>query len=323
MTTVADTRRPSGTDQPPPHRRKTSFCAASAHNLMSDSISNLDLSPTTSTLSGVMSPVSPVPSSNAPPSYHSPLLVPARKAVAPTPPVAFACLMLIGKDKIRIAGFPDSCQELMRNVLSKGWTGVDAKRNPAPGVYEWKLTKAPWAGDAPLASFRLIEFILFSLSKEGWSLALAAGIPAKHGARDTFFFRPAERRQRHFFSIIFGTHMVTLLDAIDPRVCEEFVQACETWPGGAGALYSREHGAFAVNMKPVGDGDTAWPTGGKYQHAMSQLMCAVLQRMALAGYECVTTYDVLDRSTSWYWNDAKGIVTGSMPSIDIWVFAER
>ncbi|BEI79964.1 hypothetical protein CcaverHIS002_0104930 [Cutaneotrichosporon cavernicola] len=244
MTTVADTRRPSGTDQPPPHRRKTSFCAASAHNLMSDSISNLDLSPTTSTLSGV-------------------------------------------------------------------------------SVYEWKLTKAPWAGDAPLASFRLIEFILFSLSKEGWSLALAAGIPAKHGARDTFFFRPAERRQRHFFSIIFGTHMVTLLDAIDPRVCEEFVQACETWPGGAGALYSREHGAFAVNMKPVGDGDTAWPTGGKYQHAMSQLMCAVLQRMALAGYECVTTYDVLDRSTSWYWNDAKGIVTGSMPSIDIWVFAER
>ncbi len=99
----------------------------------------------------------------------------------------------------------------------------------------------------------------------------------------------------------------------------------QTWPGGAGALYSREHGAFAINMKRLGDGDTAWPTtGGKHEHALPQLMCVVLQRMAMAGYECVTTYDVLDRATGgWHWNDAKGIVTGAMPSIDVWVFAER
>lgn len=83
------------------------------------------------------------------------------------------------------------------------------------------------SADAPLATFRLIEFILFSLSKEGWSLALSAGMPGKHNARDTFFFVPAARRQRRFFSVIFGTHMVTLLDAPDQRVCEAFVQACE------------------------------------------------------------------------------------------------
>ncbi|KLT39869.1 hypothetical protein CC85DRAFT_304679 [Cutaneotrichosporon oleaginosum] len=267
---------------------------------------------------------SPVPSRNPPPSYHSPPLAAERKPVAPAPPVVFASLMLLGQDKIRIAGFPESCQELLRNVLSKGWTGVEGKRNPAPGVFEWKLAKSPWSADAPLASFRLIEFILFSLSKEGWSLALSAGMPGKHNARDTFFFMPTERRQRRFFSVIFGTHMITLLDAPDPRVCEAFVQACETWPGGAGSLYSREHGAFAINMKRLGDGDTAWPTtGGKYEHAMPQLMCVVLQRMAMVGYECVTTYDVLDRNASWHWNDAKGIVTGSMPAIDVWVFAER
>jgi hypothetical protein len=51
--------------------------------------------------------------------------------------------MLLGQDRIRIAGFPDTCQELVRHVLSKGWTGVEGKRSPAPGVFEWKLAKSP------------------------------------------------------------------------------------------------------------------------------------------------------------------------------------
>jgi hypothetical protein len=37
--------------------------------------------------------------------------------------------MLLGQDRIRIAG--------------KGWTGVEGKRSPAPGVFEWKLAKSP------------------------------------------------------------------------------------------------------------------------------------------------------------------------------------
>lgn len=87
---------------------------------------------------------SPALSSNPPPSYHnSPPLAPMRKAMAPPPPVAFASLMLLGTDRIRIAGFPDTCEELVRHVLSKGWTGVEGKRNPSPGVFEWKLAKAP------------------------------------------------------------------------------------------------------------------------------------------------------------------------------------
>ncbi|GMK59582.1 hypothetical protein CspeluHIS016_0801880 [Cutaneotrichosporon spelunceum] len=266
----------------------------------------------------------PVPTNNPPPSYHSPTLPPARKVVPLASPVHFASLMLLGTDKIRMAGFPDSCQELLGCVLNKGWTRAEGKKNPAPGVFEWKLAKSPWATDTPLASYRLIEFILFSLSKEGWSLSFSAGMPAKRGARDTFFFMPTERRQRQFFSIVFGTHTVTLLDATDPRVSEEFEQACKTWPRGVGAPYSREHGAFTININPMGDSDTAWPTtGGKYEHAMPQLMCTILQRMALAGYECVTTYDIVDRQAGWHWNDAKGLLTGSMPSIDVWVFAER
>lgn len=77
-------------------------------------------------------------------------------------------------------------------------------------------------------------------------------------------------------------------------------------------------------MKRLGDGDTAWPTsGGKHEHALPLLMCKVLQNMAHIGYECVTTYDILDRATSWHWNDAKGIVNGAMPAIDVWVFAQR
>lgn len=83
----------------------------------------------------------------------------------------------------------------------------------------------PGIADAPLASYRLVEYILFSLSKEGWGLAMSAGMPGKHNTRETFFFQPMPRRERRFFSVLFGTHMVTLLDAPDQRVCEAFVQA--------------------------------------------------------------------------------------------------
>lgn len=92
---------------------------------------------------------SPTLSSRPPPSYHSPqpLTPTASKHTtqppAPPPPIAFATLMLLGNDRIRIAGFPDSCQELVRHVLSNGWTGVEGKRSPAPGVFEWKLAKTP------------------------------------------------------------------------------------------------------------------------------------------------------------------------------------
>lgn len=123
------------------HRTPPSSLGRSTSKALNQSPSHSYLPPR-----GLEPAVSTTSSATTPPSYHSPSLPPSSKSVAPPRPTvtAFASLLLLENDRIRIAGFPPSCKELLHRVLNKGWPGVELKSgNLPPDVFEWKLAKKP------------------------------------------------------------------------------------------------------------------------------------------------------------------------------------
>lgn len=65
-----------------------------------------------------------------------------------------------------------------------------------------------------MRSRRLVEFLLFSLSKVGWHLSSSCELPGRD--RDTLFFKQGPMIARAYFSIGFddeNTHSIKMIDA--------------------------------------------------------------------------------------------------------------
>lgn len=65
-----------------------------------------------------------------------------------------------------------------------------------------------------MRSRRLVEFLLFSLSKVGWHLSSSCELPGRD--RDTLFFKQGPMVARAYFSVGFddeSTHSIKLIDA--------------------------------------------------------------------------------------------------------------
>lgn len=65
-----------------------------------------------------------------------------------------------------------------------------------------------------MRSRRLVEFLLFSLSKVGWHLSSSCELPGRD--RDTLFFKQGPMVARAYFSIGFddeNTHSIKMIDA--------------------------------------------------------------------------------------------------------------
>lgn len=191
----------------------------------------------------VLCPLSPpLPSDTTPP---PPPLTPAVRP-PPVPPPAtpkrasFASLRLVGKDGIRVSGFPTTLFETIETTLQKGWRGV-RERRAAGEAFEWTLDGAPCecllnpltpgSGTTPaFASHRLIEFILFALSKAGWQVTAAPTLPGQQ--RDSFIFRSCTPRERVFFTVLFERLSILLLDP-PPEVREAWRQVLDVGHGGS------------------------------------------------------------------------------------------
>lgn len=76
------------------------------------------------------------------------------------------------------------------------------------------LTFAGEGGIEDVRSRRLVEFLLFSLSKVGWHLSSSCELPGR--SRDTLFFKQGPMVARAYFSVGFddeNTHSIKMIDA--------------------------------------------------------------------------------------------------------------